>query len=184
MRIRKGTLGNSFPRLQIKDNLRTCLLDDGPLIRHLEKFSSAGISLTLKAQLYGRPYNYEARALGVRAGAHVLLRQTLLCDTCPWVYARTVIPVTTLQSARRLARWGNMPLGDYLFAEKSVSRVSMQVKAVRAAACPDKILHELIGGHDRLLWERKSIFHLRRRPLLLTEIFLPPAIDQINAYQA
>ncbi|WP_147194038.1 chorismate lyase [Pantoea sp. CCBC3-3-1] len=87
------------------------------------------------------------------------LREILLCgDGEPWLAARTVLPESTLQGPEQmLQQLGTRPLGRYLFTSSSLSR--------------DFIEPGRIDG----LWGRRSLLRLSGKPLLLTELFLPPA---------
>ena len=87
------------------------------------------------------------------------LREILLCgDGEPWLAARTVLPESTLQGPEQmLQNLGTRPLGRYLFTSSSLSR--------------DFIEPGRVDG----LWGRRSLLRLSGKPLLLTELFLPPA---------
>ncbi|WP_241622986.1 chorismate lyase [Rosenbergiella australiborealis] len=107
-------------------------------------------------------------ALGLSADEQSLLRPhandqrfwlrevQLIADGSPWLAGRTVIPENTLQGPETaLTALGNRPLGHYLFQNTSLSR--------------DYLNPGIIGG----LWARRSLLRLAKKPLLLTEIFLP-----------
>ena len=53
-----------------------------------------------------------------------IIRQVqLMCADHPWIYARTVIPATSLRGKlQRLAHLGNRPLGAMLFADPGMQR--------------------------------------------------------------
>jgi len=106
-----------------------------------------------------------------------LVREVLLCcDNIPVVFARTLIPATTLVASEgRLARLGSTSLGELLFARPEVSRDRIEVarfdndsRVARLAAClgqPPAV--ELLG--------RRSCFFWSGQPLLVSEVFLPAA---------
>lgn len=99
----------------------------------------------------------------------------LLCDRQPWVYARTVVPVTTLTGAqRRLAHLGDRPLGAFLFADPSMSRGPVELAPVSSGQA---MFCEAVAGlasEPGEIWARRSVFRVGNKPLLVTEIFLPP----------
>jgi chorismate--pyruvate lyase len=105
----------------------------------------------------------------------------LLCDEMPWVFARSVIPATSLRGrARRLGNLGERPLGGVLFADPGLRRGVTQIARLLprhplyAAACDHLI--EKPGE----LWGRRSVFFFAGKPLLVNEIFLP-AVSAIPA---
>jgi len=99
-----------------------------------------------------------------------LVREVLLCcNDKPLVYARTVIPSTTIQGAQRLyANMGNRPLGAMLFADRTMRREAVQVGMLSAE-------HEANGyaETDEPVWGRRSVFRVAGKPLLVSEYFLP-----------
>ena len=166
----------------LSGNLRACLFDTGSLIKHLDNFSPEKISLTLEAQSWGKPYPDESKILHLRSGGYSLLRETfLMCGTNPWVYARTIIPPHTLLGSRRLAYWGTKPLGYYLFSDKLTYRGKIEIAELKTSTIPYPPIYNLAIEEDNLLWGRRSIFYIKGKPLLLTEIFLPEAIKCINS---
>jgi len=172
-----GFIGNS----PITANLRACMLDTGSLIEHLEQYSPEKISLTLEAQSWGKPHADESKILHLRSGAYGLMRETFLtCGDRPWVYARTIIPPQTLQGSRRLVRWGNQPLGNYLFSDKLTYRGKIEIAELKTSTTPYSPIYNLAIAEDSTLWGRRSLFYIRNKPLLLTEIFLPEAIKCID----
>jgi len=99
-----------------------------------------------------------------------LVRQVLLCcDEQPLVYARTVIPVTTIQGAqRRYANMGNRPLGAMLFADRTMRREAVEVSMLPAA----HEANQYTNSNDPI-WGRRSVFRVSGKPLLVSEYFLP-----------
>jgi len=117
----------------------------------------------------------ERRLLGMREYEYALIRQVyLLCDEQRWVYARTVVPLRSLNGrGRRLASLGNRPLGAMLFADRGVRRGRMQVARLSSG---DHVFDQAVSGLSVVpesIWGRRSLFHYAGRPLLVNEIFLP-----------
>lgn len=98
-----------------------------------------------------------------------LIREVhLMCDDHPVVYARTVIPVSTLVGPqKRLAHLGDKPLGAVLFSDKSMRRSEVQVACLKPAQV------KLATANSEDIWGRRSVFRLNDRPLLVSEYFLP-----------
>jgi len=88
-----------------------------------------------------------------------------------WLFARTVIPMTTLVgNAKRLAHINRMPLGKLLFGQFRAIRENLELDTVHA---------EQVGLEDFNipshfpLWQRRSLFTISTGPILIQEIFLP-----------
>lgn len=120
----------------------------------------------------GLPRLDEMLALHMRERNQALVRQVLLyCNDTPWVYARTVIPLTSLRGPLRgLTRLGNKPLGAVLFANKTMRRSEIEVTRLM----PQHPCYASMRQHGRqTIWGRRSVFHLHKKPLLVSEFFLP-----------
>ena len=111
--------------------------------------------------------------------ARALLREVYLyCGETPVVYAFSVLPLASLHGAwQGLGRLGNKPLGDTLFGDPRVRRAPLRFKKLNRR-------HELHRRASRLLplapahlWARRSMFLLHRRPILVTEVFLPDILE-------
>ncbi len=87
------------------------------------------------------------------------LREILLCgDGVPWLAGRTLVPESTLNGPElKLRNMGTTPLGRYLFTSSTLTRDFIQT------------------GKNGECWGRRSRLRLSGKPLLLTELFLPPA---------
>jgi chorismate lyase len=108
---------------------------------------------------------YERQALLAVDGSVFWTREVLLCgDGVPWLAGRTVVPESSLVGTEtQLLNLGSAPLGQFLFSVPDLQREFLRV-----------------AKSDRL-WGRSSLFKLRDKPLLLTELFLPesPAYQPI-----
>jgi len=152
------------------------LRDQGSLTRRvMQACGERDFRVRLLHQGWLRPLYSEGRVLRLRRGGATLVREVeLLCDTCPWVFARTVIPATSLKgSARRLARLGEKPLGAVLFSDRKVRRGITQFARLQ----PRHPLYAAASVHvetkPKELWGRRTLFYLSGRPILVNEIFLP-----------
>lgn len=171
-----------FGGAMLSGDLRTCLLDTGSLMANLEKFSLGRVSLSLQTQLYKKPHYDEAKKLGLRSGEFVLLREVFLtCSIFPWIYARTAIPICTLQNVPKLAHWGEIPLGHYLFSNKLTYRGKLEIGKLKMTHSPYKLIRKIYSNKDNILWGRRSVFYIKNQPLLITEIFLPRAIQSLGS---
>lgn len=127
------------------------------------------------SQGWARPLRSEARALGSRRGRRCIVRQVLLlCDERPWVFARTVIPVTSLHGPQRhLMHLGSRPLGAVLFADKSMRRGVVELTRIAPAHGLYRYATANLQRKPAAIWGRRSVFRVGGRPLLVSEIFLP-----------
>ena len=156
--------------------VQTWLRDTGSLTRRVIRSCGCGVfRVRLLHQGWGAPLNGERRMLRTRRGVAALVRDVLLlCNDVPWVFARTLMPVTTLKGpARHLMQLGERPLGAVLFSDPTVIRGSTQIARLRPGNTLFDIACEQVEQTPELLWGRRTLFYVANKPLLVNELFLP-----------
>lgn len=150
------------------------LFDRASLTARLVGLCGAGFRVDVIRQSSRRPRLDEARVLGMRLGRKALIREVLLCcEHDVWVFARTVIPLSTLTGPQRVyARLGSRPLGAMLFSDKTMRRGPVQVSTMMPAQLPVALAEE------EIIWGRRSVFRVGGKPLLVSEYFLPQLLGR------
>jgi len=145
------------------------LFDPSSLTARLIRQCNGRFSVRVLDEAHGMARLSEQRILKMHNREAALIREVhLLCDDHPLVYARTVIPVSTLTGAqKRLASLGDKPLGAVLFADKSMQRDEVQIARLK----PHQVRLNTNDQSD--IWGRRSVFRLNNKPLLVSEYFLP-----------
>jgi len=165
-------------RSSVPDTLRSWLLDKGSLTDRLKHCCRGRFSVRVVDEAWQRPQLDEARVLGIPVTALAWVRQVqLLCNGKPWVFARTVVPVTTLSGAQRqLACLGNRPLGAYLFADPGMQRSPVQLARIAHGSTLFEDAVQGLADKPQVIWGRRSVFRVGGKPLLVSEIFLPAIV--------
>ncbi|MGB1238494.1 MAG: chorismate--pyruvate lyase family protein [Pseudomonadales bacterium] len=149
--------------LQAPRPWRSWLCDRGSLTEHLIAASDGDFDVQVQRQQWLVPSRSEAKILGLKNRQLALVREVKLCGGgTPWVFARTVIPVTTLTGRQKqFSQLGNRSLGTVLFNDPSMRRGAFQISRLTAST-------------GERLWARRSLFYLDNKPLLVCEVFLAP----------
>lgn len=146
------------------------LFDRGSLTQRLIEFSQQRFSVTVLRQSTACPRPSEARALLLPARRKAMVREVLLHGRGePWVFARSILPLSTLSGRlRALRRLDNRPLGALLFNDPGMRRGAIEVARIlpRHQLLPPPLQRQLP------VWGRRSVFYLDDKPLLVNEIFL------------
>ncbi len=157
---------------RIPKSWRTWLFDSGSLTQRLLDASYGDLSVNVIKQQFQVPSLSERHALGLPDRQQAMIREVLLCGVGrPWVFARSVLPLTTLTGRlRKLRQLDNQPLGALLFADPSMTREPVQVACVNSDnnKLPCRSVSE-----ENCIWGRRSVFRLDKKPLLVAEFFLP-----------
>src|SRR5690606_12036795 len=151
--------------------LQPWLLDKGSLTAKLTSFSQGRFHVEVVRQIITRPALSEQQSLKMRDHEWTLVREVVLYGKGePWVFARSVIPLTSLTgSLRHLRKQDVRPLGAFLFSQPHLQRSAI------AVSCINRHHHYLpvsLEG-DEPLWGRRSVFSLEQKSLLVSEVFLP-----------
>jgi chorismate--pyruvate lyase len=135
--------------------------EPGSLTLRLIAEAEGRFAVRLLAQGWARPAPEERQRLHLPAGRYALIREVeLLGNGVPWVRARSVLPLASLQGpGRRLRRLGNRSLGGLLFKDPTLRRGPIEIAPLRQ--------------REGTVWARRSRLYYHGRPLLVAECFLP-----------
>ena len=151
------------------------LLDPASLTLRLQQLCGTRFRVQVVSQGWGRPRLDEAQELGMAGRERAIIRQVqLMCADHPWIYARTVIPATSLRGKlKRLAQLGSRPLGAMLFADPGMQRGVVELARILPGQGLFADATRAVEGTPASIWGRRSVFRITGRPLLVSEIFLP-----------
>ena len=156
---------------QMPENLGPWLIDNGSLTRKLVALSKDQFKVQVLRQEVATPGAAEANALKMTQQTPVMIREVVLKGRGrPWVFARSILPMTTMTGRLAgLRTLSNQPLGELLFQDPSMTREPLE-----AAWLPARILSvpAALAAGDEPLWARRSVFFLDKKPLLVSEVFL------------
>jgi chorismate--pyruvate lyase len=156
-------------------NLRDWLLDPTSLTARLKNQCTTFNVVLLGQQI--EPCQAHEANNEIHLGDEVLVREVLLfCDQQPHVFARSLLPLKSLTGEQgELARLGEKPLGQVLFNNPKLHREILEVAEVLPNSRVNELL-DMLNLHQRHnLWARRSIFTIENKPLMVAEVFLPPA---------
>jgi chorismate--pyruvate lyase len=113
------------------------------------------------------------------------IREVLLCaNGMPLVMANSIIPgSSSIGTNHEVLRLGKKPLGAVLFAK---TRMRSKKKPLREIARLDKrniLWKKCFQQYQNLpavSWARRTLYQLKGRPLLVSEVFLPALLNYPN----
>ena len=163
-----------LPRL-----LAPWLLDQGSLTARLIEHSQQQFSVQLLRQDWGQAFTGEYRLLQSPLRQKMLVREVILQGAGqPWVYARSLVPITSLQGRlKALKHLDNRPLGALLFQDPSMQRGPIQVAQLQPAH--NYLPPDVTTEPGSPLWGRRSVFYLDEQPLMVSEVFLPQFLSTL-----
>lgn len=159
-------------------HIRAPLLDAGSLTSKLMALSHGHFRVEILRQVLTQPSLSEQLSLGMTRNQLALVREVILIgNDQPWVFARSVMPLTSLTGRlRRLRRQGKRPLGAFLFRQPDMRR--SEIALARITGHHNYMPRHLLGTEP--LWGRRSIFFVDDKPLLVSEVFLDNLIQMLE----
>lgn len=159
---------------QMPRALAPWLTDQGSLTARLIEHSQQQFEVVVIAQGWGRARTSEARLLRCAPRQQMLVREVVLMGRGqPWVFARSLIPVSSLNGRlKALKQLDNRPLGALLFQHPNMHRDPIEVATIGAEHDYVKSAAVSLASSDNL-WGRRSVFYLDENPLMVSEVFLP-----------
>ncbi len=170
-RLRQRWLsGSRFQLNAPPKQLQPWLQESGSLTQRLLNACDKTFSVRVLKQHVRLVQQNEAQLLRIPLRSRVIIRNVhLLCGSTPWVYAHTVLPVSTLRGhQQRLAAIGSRPLGSLLFSDPSLQRSALQI--IRLPPQQSRQITQV--ANQNIVWGRRSLFQIGNKPLLVSEYFL------------
>ncbi|WP_211827472.1 chorismate--pyruvate lyase family protein [Kistimonas asteriae] len=158
--------------LTTPEEWRPWLLHRGSLTLKLQQDFPGTFRVEVLRHDWGIPKLDERQVLELHDRTRASIREVLLiCNDQPKVFARSILPVTSLQGRNRcLLQLKDRPLGEVLFADPNLKRGEIEVSALAARTFNSCLPFDYA---DQVAWGRRSVFYLSNQPLLVSEFFLP-----------
>ena len=163
-------------------NVYAWLRDPASLTRRVTDACPGKFRVEVKFQGWAGALNSETRLLQLGLREACLVREVeLLCNDEPQVFARTLMPVSSLRgAARQLSHLRNKPLGKVLFANPHTRRKTVQIARILPQ---HKLFHSAVSHLEEMpeeLWGRRTLFLYVGKPILVNEIFLPTLVNRVS----
>ena len=155
----------------IPEPYKNWLLDSGSLTKRLKSICNQSFRVEVLHQDWAIPTCSEQQFLSCNQELANIREVLLLVDEHPLVFARSVLPASSLTgSNRELLNLGTRPLGEYLFSQASLKRGGIEIEQLPANQFNP---HLEKPYHLESAWARRSLFYLNEKPISVCEVFLP-----------
>ncbi len=166
-------------RLHCSRILHDWLQDAGSLTARLITQSHGEFKVEVLFQGFGQIRLDERRALGLNKHHATLVREVILYgNNQPWVFARSLLPLSSLTGRlRHLRKASRKPLGAFLFKQTHLQRSPIEITRIHQKHhyLPEYLLQK------QSVWGRRSVFFVDQKPLLVSEVFLPDFVMNIES---
>jgi len=150
------------------------LQDTGSLTASLIAQSNNQFHVKVLFQGFGKIREDERKALGLKPYQAAVVREVILFGkNRPWVFARSLLPLSSLTGRlRQLRKASSKPLGAFLFKQPNLKRSPIEIAKIDSHYLPTLIAQSA--------WGRRSVFYVDNKPLLVSEIFLSDFLETIK----
>lgn len=154
---------------------REWLFNRGSFIERLKSHGIKHPEIVVLKQTWENPQPCERKALKIASRQFVLVREVLIKSIeGTWMVARAIFPKATLTGAeRRFLHLKDHSLGSVLFRYPDLQRSDFEMVCIDKNAAWHQVIKKFVSIQDEKLWARRSIFTVRNKLILLSEVFLP-----------
>jgi chorismate lyase len=145
----------------------------GSLTQRLRDYYGNAIAVSILFHQLRTPFISERRQLQLPPHRYGLTREVILhTNGKPLLLARTIIPEETIKVAHRnLAHLGTRPLGEVIFSYPDLERITMDLALIEPTNWTEQAQRK--AKIDQPIWGRRTVYALQKRPMLVSEFFLP-----------
>ena len=178
----KWRKASNLNQSELPCSVKSWLLNEDSLTSQLIKKSGGDFSVNVLRQEWTYSYISEEKILSLLPKQECLIREVLLhCHNEPWIYARTVMPKSSLvDELEYLRNFDNKPLGHVLFNTPGIKREAFEVAKLKNTDLPHYVNKSILESSNKKTndenvfhWGRRSKFTAYNKNLLVNEIFLP-----------
>ena len=162
-----------FDVMLVPEPLREWLSDDGLLTRKLQQACGENFQFVLCGQHQSEIDSAQADYLAITKGSALLREIALMCTDRCCVFARTLVPESTLSRHAWLADLDAKPLGETLRARDDWTRSEFDFARLVAGDSLYASASDQSRNTPAELWARRSHFRLGECPMLVYEVFMP-----------
>jgi len=169
------------PQWLIKDCLdcpeksREWLLHQGSFMERLKQHGIQHSEIIVLKHTWEHPLPSEQKILTIKTHEEALVREVLIKSAVGnWMFARTIFPKETLtETERQFIHLENNSLGSILFNYPDLQRSEFEMACLQQHDTWHQKIAQLVAIQDKKLWARRSVFTIRNKAILLSEVFLP-----------
>ena len=162
-----------FDAMLVPESLRVWLCNDGLLTHKLQQVCGESFQFELRGQYQSEIDDAQAVYLSAATGPALLREIALMCTGRCCVFARTLVPESTLSRHAWLADLDAKPLGETLRARDDWTRSEFDFSRLVAGDSLYASASDQSRNTPAELWARRSHFRLGECPMLVYEVFMP-----------
>ncbi|GAB4255398.1 MAG: chorismate lyase [Methylomicrobium sp.] len=169
----RWVISRSRERHAVLLSVQSWLFEPGSITQRLRSYYGDAVQVQVLQNDRLVPFLSERRLLRLGEARYALTREVMIhADGLPLILARTLIPDKTVKAARRnLAHLGSRPLGEVIFSYPKLERQEMEFACIEPEIWTPFAIDQ--ARIDSRIWGRRTVYLIRRRPLLVNEFFLP-----------
>ena len=160
-------------RLSLSTDIYSWIYEKNSLTQRLRQIYGKAVKVKILFHQWKSPFLSESLHLALPVYRYCLIREVLLyAENKPLTLARTILPQKTIQNAQqKLSHLGTRPLGEVIFSDPSSERLAMDISYTQP-----KIWHKSFPI-NQAIWGRRTVYTIQKQPLLVSEFFLPDALN-------
>jgi chorismate--pyruvate lyase len=164
---------------KLSEKLSDWLLYPGSFMQRLKHHHISDACIDVLKEGWDLPFEEERYRLKLPESRLAWIREVVIYSgSTTWMFARTVIPQKTLTGKeKRLQHLKTRSLGSILFQYPDLIRSDFEIFPIEPETHWEKNIAKYLPIQPETLWARRSEFIVRKKSLLLTEVFFPSIVS-------
>lgn len=161
----------------LPSSVQSWIYETHSLTRRLKKVYGQSFAIEILFHSRRSAYLSECKLLKLPHQRHNLIREVLLhADGEPLILARTILPEKTIKIAKRnLSHLGTRPLGEVIFTYPKLERRVLNISHVKKKQWTTQLIDKV--NIQQEIWGRQTVYAIHNCPLLVSEFFMPSALE-------
>ncbi len=161
-------------------NVQSWVYECGSLTKRLRHYYGSSLAVEILYHRWRPAFLSECTILKLPHQQYNLIREVLLhAEGKPLILARTVLPEKTIKIAKRnLSHLGTRPLGEVIFSYPKLERLQLNISYIKLEQWTQELTIKTPITNN--IWGRRTIYSIHKQQLLVSEFFLPGALELFN----
>lgn len=158
-------------------DVHSWVYETSSLTRRLRKVYGHSVTVEILFHRWKPAFLGECKLLNLPHQQFNLIREVLLhADGKPLILARTILPEHTIKVAKRnLSHLGTRPLGEVIFSYPKLERLELNISCIQHSQWAQELTKKI--NVEQQIWGRRTVYAIQRQKMLVSEFFMPGALE-------
>ncbi|MFK5950794.1 MAG: chorismate lyase [Methylococcales bacterium] len=161
----------------LPENVHSWVYEKNSLTRRLKYTYGNDFAVEILFHRWKPAFLGECNLLNLPQQQFNLVREVLLhANGKPLILARTILPEKTIKIAKRnLSHLGTRPLGEVIFSYPKLERLDLNISHIPYSLWTEELTKRV--NIESYVWGRRTVYAIQKQKMLVSEFFMPGALE-------